>query len=194
MNEFDTARALLREFKGDTYTHGLGVLPQVGAITASQGRRAVFIGCLFPGCDCYLDAIRDALADAGVTLVGETVARRPTRPARMLARITDLLAKAQPRCHRQLSAAAAPSTPSRRPRCCARWAAQSRTTSAPAWSRRPPRRQGKTLTPHVAIQTAASSAAHLTKYSNITDLRTGQKKLIIDMAIVPQRPIFDYDT
>jgi alcohol dehydrogenase class IV len=49
------------------------------------------------------------------------------------------------------------------------------------------------LTPHVAIQTAASSGAHLTKYSNITDLSTGQKKLIVDEAIVPYQPVFDYE-
>jgi alcohol dehydrogenase class IV len=51
----------------------------------------------------------------------------------------------------------------------------------------------KKLTPHVAIQTAASSAAHLTKYSNITDVSTGQKKLIVDEAIVPAHPVFDYE-
>jgi alcohol dehydrogenase len=51
----------------------------------------------------------------------------------------------------------------------------------------------KTFTPHVAIQTAASSAAHLTKYSNITDISTGQKKLIVDDAIVPAYPVFDYE-
>jgi alcohol dehydrogenase len=48
------------------------------------------------------------------------------------------------------------------------------------------------LAPHVAIQAAASSGAHLTKYSNITDISTGQKKLIVDNAIVPTRAIFDY--
>ena len=53
--------------------------------------------------------------------------------------------------------------------------------------------RGKTLTPHVAIQTAASSGAHLTKYSNITDIQTGQKKLIVDDAIVPSRAAFQYD-
>lgn len=52
---------------------------------------------------------------------------------------------------------------------------------------------GKQLIPHLAIQTASSSAAHLTKYSNITDLTTGQKKLIVDNAIVPQRSAFDYE-
>ncbi|MCD6307786.1 MAG: iron-containing alcohol dehydrogenase, partial [Candidatus Latescibacteria bacterium] len=33
---------------------------------------------------------------------------------------------------------------------------------------------------------------HLTKYSNITDPMTGQKKLIIDMAVVPKKAIFDF--
>jgi len=51
---------------------------------------------------------------------------------------------------------------------------------------------GKKLTPHVAIQTASSSGAHLTKYSNITDIESGQKKLIVDEAIVPVQPVFDY--
>lgn len=50
----------------------------------------------------------------------------------------------------------------------------------------------KALWPLIAIQTAASSGAHLTKYSNITDLVTGQKKLIVDEAIVPQAAVFDY--
>jgi len=51
---------------------------------------------------------------------------------------------------------------------------------------------GVSPAPVVAVQTVASSAAHLTKYSNITDPMSGQKKLIIDMAIVPPKAIFDY--
>jgi len=46
--------------------------------------------------------------------------------------------------------------------------------------------------PVIAVQTAASSGAHLTKYSNITDLVTGQKKLIVDEAIVPPASVFDF--
>jgi alcohol dehydrogenase class IV len=52
---------------------------------------------------------------------------------------------------------------------------------------------GKKLKPVIAVQTAASSGAHLTKYSNITDVATGQKKLIVDDAIVPSRAVFQYD-
>jgi alcohol dehydrogenase len=52
--------------------------------------------------------------------------------------------------------------------------------------------QGKELLPFVAVQTASGSAAHLTKYSNITDFQTYQKKLIIDEGVVPTRSLFDY--
>jgi len=48
------------------------------------------------------------------------------------------------------------------------------------------------LLPVLAVMTAASSAAHLTRYSNVTNLELGQKKLLIDDAIVPPQAIFDY--
>jgi alcohol dehydrogenase class IV len=51
---------------------------------------------------------------------------------------------------------------------------------------------GAGLIPMVAVETAAGSAAHLTKYSNVTDLVAGQKKLIVDDAIIPDRAVFDY--
>jgi alcohol dehydrogenase class IV len=53
-------------------------------------------------------------------------------------------------------------------------------------------RDGKTMLPLVAVQLAASSAAHLTKYANITELASGQKKLIVDDALIPARALFDY--
>jgi alcohol dehydrogenase len=55
------------------------------------------------------------------------------------------------------------------------------------------RAAGKVLLPHVAVATVAGSAAHLTRYSNITDISTGQKKLIVDDVIVPAYSIFDYE-
>lgn len=51
---------------------------------------------------------------------------------------------------------------------------------------------GKDTIPVIAVQTASGSAAHLTKYSNVTDLVAGQKKLIVDDAIVPKKAVFDY--
>jgi alcohol dehydrogenase class IV len=53
-------------------------------------------------------------------------------------------------------------------------------------------RTGRSVLPVIPIQTAASSGAHLTKYSNITDPITNQKKLIVDEAILPPASVFDY--
>jgi alcohol dehydrogenase len=52
---------------------------------------------------------------------------------------------------------------------------------------------GVPLLPLAAVETSASSGAHLTKYSNITDPVTGQKKLVVDNALVPPCAVFDYD-
>ncbi|MFA7109869.1 MAG: iron-containing alcohol dehydrogenase, partial [Sphaerochaetaceae bacterium] len=51
-----------------------------------------------------------------------------------------------------------------------------------------------TLLPLIAVSTNASSGSHLTKYANITDTVTGQKKLIVDERIVPIASLFDYET
>jgi hypothetical protein len=40
---FDQARALIQRFKGDSYVHGLGVLPRAGALAAHLGRRAALV-------------------------------------------------------------------------------------------------------------------------------------------------------
>ncbi len=55
------------------------------------------------------------------------------------------------------------------------------------------KRSGRSVMPVVAVMMASSSGAHLTKYANITDLAAGQKKLVVDEAIVPPRAVFDYD-
>ena len=191
MTEFNTARTLLRDFKGDSYIHGLGVLPQVGSAAAALGQRAAFVGCQFPGCQCTMDAIRDSLASAGVTLAGEMDGAAPNAPREDVARISAELTRLNPDVIVSFGGGSTIDAVK---------AAEVLRTLGGAIEdyfgtglvTQAIQRAGKTLTPHVAIQTAASSAAHLTKYSNITDVHTGQKKLIVDMAVVPQRPVFDY--
>ncbi|MEM2849161.1 MAG: iron-containing alcohol dehydrogenase [Candidatus Bathyarchaeia archaeon] len=51
---------------------------------------------------------------------------------------------------------------------------------------------GRDLTPVVAVQAASSSGSHLTKYSNVTDPVTSQKKLIVDEAITPKRAVVGF--
>jgi alcohol dehydrogenase class IV len=191
MTNFDEARALLQEFKGDKYLHGMDVLPQIGSVTAQYGKKAALVRDVFPGADNYVKAIRESLAQAGVEVLGEINGAGPNAPREDLARITEELVKLDPEVIISFGGGSTID--------CTKAAEVLRTLGGDIEDyfgvglvTKAVEESDKTLTPHVAIQTASSSGAHLTKYSNITDVSTGQKKLIVDPAIVPIQPVFDY--
>ncbi len=191
MGDFNKARALLRRFKGDGYLYGLDVLPRVGRVAAAQGTRAVLVRNRFAGNSPYLGTIRQALEAAGVDIFAEVEGAAPNAPREDLKRLTDVIVDHEPNV---LVSFGGGSTID-----CVKAAEVLRTLGGDIEEyfgtglvTKKLQETGKALTPHVAIQTASSSGAHLTKYSNITDLETGQKKLIVDMAIVPQQPVYDY--
>lgn len=192
MAEFETARELLREFKGDSYLHGVGVLIQVGSVAASLGKRGALVADRFPGSDTFVRKIKDSLLAAGVDLAGEVAGAGPNAPREDLARITAELVDLNPDVivsfggGSTIDATKAAEVLRTLGGDIEDYFGTGLVTQALADS-------GKRLTPHVAAQTAASSGAHLTKYSNITDVKTGQKKLIVDEGIVPPRPVFDYE-
>jgi len=193
---FTAARELLLEFKGETYIHGLGVLPRVGPATrrlgpGDRGARGLLVRDRFGGAEPYLDQIRASLAAAGVTLVGELDGARANAPRDDLERITHGLAAANPDVVISFGGGSTIDATKAAEVLCTLGGSVEDYFGTGLVSRRLAE-TGKTLRGHVAIQTAASSGAHLTKYSNITDLSTGQKKLIVDEAIVPAQPVFDY--
>jgi alcohol dehydrogenase len=191
MGDFNRARLLLCKFKGESYVYGLGVLPQVGTIAAAHGKRAVLVRNRFGGNTPHLDTIRHALEQAGVDVFAEVEGAAPNAPREDLKRITEVIVDHEPDV---LVSFGGGSTID-----CVKAAEVLRTLGGDIEDyfgtglvTKKVQETGKKLTPHVAIQTASSSGAHLTKYSNITDVHSGQKKLIVDMAIVPQRPLYDY--
>jgi alcohol dehydrogenase len=191
MPDFEKARSLLREFKQDTYLFGAGVLPRVGGVAASLGRHPALVRGTFPGSDDYVQVIRSSLSEAGAALAGEIKGARPNAPREDLSRITDELKALDPDVIVSFGGGSTIDA--------TKAAEVLRTLGGEiddyfgtALVTKTVEQREKALTPHVSIQTVASSAAHLTKYSNITDVATGQKKLIVDEAIVPARPIFDY--
>ena len=196
------ADKLLRAFKGEQYVYGRGVLDQAGRLAAGLGRgpgrysrrrnQAAFIRSTYAGSDALAEIVVNSLAKADVTVTGEIAGSPPNAPREDLARIAEELDKID---YDVLVVLGGGSTID------ATKAAEvlhtlsgeidlyfgtNQVTDALSAA-------GKTLTPMLAIQTASSSAAHLTKYSNITDVHSGQKKLIVDQAIVPERALFDYD-
>ncbi|OQB26652.1 MAG: NAD-dependent methanol dehydrogenase [Chloroflexi bacterium ADurb.Bin180] len=192
MFSFDKAIALLREFKGSNYTFGSGVLDQVGAVTARLGHRAAFVYTVYPGNDVLIRRISNSLAAAGVEVAALIEGAAPNAPREDLTRITGELARANPDVIVVLGGGSTLDA--------TKAAEVLRTLGGTVDDyfgtgkvTEKIKQTGKKLTPVVAIQTAASSGAHLTKYANITDVHSGQKKLIVDEAMVPTHALFDYD-
>jgi alcohol dehydrogenase len=191
MTIFDTARELLQHFKGDTFVSGFGVLSEAGRLCAPLGRRAALVRDVFPGSERHVEAIVASLRAAGVEIADTIPGAAPNCPLADLARVEAALRACNPDVIVSFGGGSTID--------CAKAAEVLRSlgggieeyfgtglvTARLAAS-------GARLTPHLAIQSAASSAAHLTKYSNITNLEAGQKKLIVDDAIVPARSLFDY--
>ena len=185
------AEGLLEQFKGDTYLYGREVLSQVGIVAARAGRQAVLVTDSFPGSEGFIAQIRQSLEKSGVEVVQEIAGAGPNAPREDLYRITEQLVKVVPDVlvsfggGSTIDAVKAAEVLRTLGGTIEDYFGTGNVTAVIEKSE-------KNLCKHVAIQTAASSGAHLTKYSNITEAASGQKKLIVDEAIVPQYPVFDH--
>jgi alcohol dehydrogenase len=191
MTMLETARELLWQFKGDTFVSGFGVLPEAGRLCAALGRRAVLVRDVFPGSERHVDAIVASLLAAGVEIAATIPGAAPNAPLADLARLEAELRTYNPDVIVSFGGGSTID--------CTKAAEVLRSLGGPiddyfgtGLVTAKLNASGARLAPHLAIQSAASSAAHLTKYSNITDVTAGQKKLIVDDAIVPARALFDY--
>jgi alcohol dehydrogenase len=192
VSDFTRARRLIEDFQGDRYIFGSGVLQQTGRVTAELGKRAAVVYDPFPGNFPFLRSIKDLLKASGVAVVRQIEGARPNAPREDLYRIADDLKATDADVIVCLGGGSTIDA--------AKAAEVLRTLGGTideyfgtGMVTERMNATGRKLAPVVAIQTAASTGAHLTKYSNITDVKTGQKKLVVDPAIVPARAIFDYD-
>jgi alcohol dehydrogenase len=203
----ERAQKMLRDWKGEAYTFGFDVLNKVGDYAAYQGRRALVIssGLGKAWISKPLAAVGESLGGRGIEFERIRGAA-PNAPQEDLYRLALQVARSRPE---MIVALGGGSTID------AAKAADVLATYSPAEVKeilQAPEAAASSIEPYfgvgqvsrlrdgtnrsplpiVAVQTVASSSAHLTKYSNITDLTTGQKKLIVDEAIVPQAAVFDY--
>lgn len=190
MDPFERAKELLREFKGAFYAFGPGSLDKVGPLAAELGSRVALVRPRSHGADIVRRAVQ-SLEKAGVRVVGEIVGAAPNAPREDALRIAGELTELVPDA---VVAIGGGSTLDAVKAAVVLSALGGEIDDYFGVGRVSERldAEGAQLTPMLAVQTAASSGAHLTKYSNITDTRTGQKKLIVDEAIVPLRAVFDY--
>ncbi|GAB4401127.1 MAG: hypothetical protein Kow00123_10020 [Anaerolineales bacterium] len=190
MDAFARAKELLREFKADRYAFGVGVLDRTGELAVELGSRAALVRPRSHGADVVRQVVK-SLEGAGVRVVGEITGAAPNAPREDVARIAEELAQLVPDV---VVAIGSGSTLDAVKAACVLLALGGAIDDYFGVGRVSERLDVECvqLTPMLAVQTAASSGAHLTKYANITDPSTGQKKLIVDEAIVPPRAVFDY--
>lgn len=185
------AKKLIREFKGKNYIHGLGCLDKTGGLVKEVGSSILLVSSLHHRDPKSSEILADSLAEAGVQVTGHTLSSRPNSPHEDVFRIKDSILESKPEC--VLTASGGSGIDATKAAIVLTslggeledYFGLDKVTGKL-------RSTGARLLPLVAVQTASGSAAHLTKYSNITDLQIQQKKLIIDEAIIPPRCLFDY--
>jgi alcohol dehydrogenase len=188
---------LLKGWKGDSYIFGLNVLPQLEFVAKKYKGKALVVSCKLPFMQELNDRILALLAKAGVEIAGGGIVNeaKPNAPREDVYRIESYILHYRPdflvavgggssidcvKAANVLAALGGAVTPE-----IDHYFGVGKVTEEF-------KKTGLKSLPLVAIQTSASSGAHLTKYSNITDPVAGQKKLIVDEAVVPAAPFFDY--
>lgn len=192
MNELkEKARELLKEFKGEKYVFGIDCLDKLGSLALEMGQRSLLVTNMGDWDVSTLNRIQDSMASAGVEVLGPVPGAAPNAPREDVFRLTEEIFNTRPDNivvvdgGSGIDAVKAASVLAVLGGDVEDYFGTGKVTDKL-------QAEGKALIPVVAVQTAASSAAHLTKYSNITDIGTAQKKIIVDEAIVPPRALFDY--
>ncbi|MCG2815082.1 MAG: iron-containing alcohol dehydrogenase, partial [Candidatus Aminicenantes bacterium] len=185
------ARQLLKEFKGDDYLFGIGVLDRLGDLVSPFGKKCLLITNLGDWNRGDLDLVLSVLNKAGIAVEGPVPSAGPNAPREDVIRLGETVRRSMPDSivvidgGSGIDAAKAASVLAVLGGDVEDYFGVGKVSERLS-------AEGKKLIPLVAVQTAASSAAHLTKYSNITDISVSQKKLIVDEAVVPPKALFDY--
>ena len=195
MDYKDKAKGMLNNWKKGNYAFGMDVLDKVGNFAKKSGKSTMLVVTEW-GCEKWteplVEDIKSFLRDKNVDILDVIRGARANAPREDVYRIANQIEKKDPD---SVIAVGGGSTID------AVKAASVLSTLSPddvetyfgmGLVTKELNAEGKKLPIAIAVQTAASSGAHLTKYSNVTDPLTGQKKLIIDEAIVPPLAVFDY--
>jgi alcohol dehydrogenase len=191
MNEAEKRRAegLLREFKGDSYAFGEGALQEVGNYAAKLGKNMVIIAGGHAKKSGVLDEVVSSITKKGINVTDVFEGARPNTPKEDVYRLAYQLLRSKwsgviaiggGSCIDASKAALV-------------LANYGGVIDDYFGTGKVSEKSGGKQLPLIAVQTASSSGAHLTKYSNVTDIITNQKKLIVDESIVPKYSVFQYD-
>jgi len=196
-NNKELAAKILTEFKGDNYLFGLDRINELGSLTLTLGKRVSVIA-IDPDKEWsapVYERILQILSKAGIELAGNTIkGAGPNAPMEDVYRIAVEIRLQDPEAVITIGAGSSID------------ASKAAVAYLALQEDHPDlndyfgmgvvsqmlHKSNRKMLPVIAVQLTAGSAAHLTKYSNITDFGIGQKMLIIDEAVIPPKALFDY--
>lgn len=187
----EKAGKLLWEFKGKDYVFGPGCLGRAGEQAASLGKKVLLITRLHQRDPASYETLASSLEEQGLAVKGPIPSARPNSPKEDVSRIKEAILRFEPEALVVASGGSGIDA-AKAALVLAVLGGDVEDYFGTGKVTEELERRGKKLLSLLAIQTASSSAAHLTKYANITDLRARQKKLIMDEAVVPRKALFDY--
>lgn len=196
MDYKERAKKMLNDWKKGSYAFGLGVLEQVGDFAQREGRSTMLVVTGW-GTEKWIeplvDDIKSSLARKSVDVIDLITGAGPNAPRQDVYRIANQIGKKRPDSIVAVGGGSTIDAVKTASVLASLDSDDMETYFGAGLIAERLKAEGKKLFPVIAVQTAASSGAHLTKYSNITDPLTAQKKLIIDEAIVPPWAVFDYE-
>lgn len=187
----EKARALIDEFKGENYIFGIDCLQRVGQLSAPIGKKVLLVTSLQKRDPKSYQNIFESLVESGLGITGPFPSAQPNSPKEDVSRIKEEILREKPDFVLVASGGSGIDA-TKAAIILAILGGDTEDYFGIGKVTEKLHTEGKKLLPLVAIQTASGSSAHLTKYSNITDLKTNQKKIIVDEAVIPPRALFDY--
>lgn len=191
----EKAKNLIETWKGPSYTFGVGVLDLIGAKAKAYGNKVLVVSE-----DMFEDInqrVVASLSESGVELVPNTIVQgaKPNAPREDVYRLESYILHHRPNSIIVIGGGSGiDAIKAANVLAClgADYSAEIEAYFGVGLVSEALKKTECKLIPVIAVQTSASSGAHLTKYANITDPVEGQKKLIVDDAVVPAAPLFDY--
>jgi len=197
MDYKDRAKGILNDWKKEGYAFGMGVLEKVGDFAKRSGKSTMLVVTglgVEKWTEPLLDKIRSCLRDKNIDILALIRGARANAPREDVYRIANQIGKKKPDSIVAVGGGSTIDAVKAASVLACLDSDDIETYFGTGMVTERLNAENVKLLPLIAVQTASSSGAHLTKYANITDPSTGQKKLIIDEAIVPPRAVFDYST
>jgi len=196
-DKINQAGKLLKDYKGRKFSFGLGCLPDLAEFVLEYGSETLLIISQNEWAASLRKEVNRIFEKNKIDIIAETGTSKENTPREDVFALADLIRSVKPKsivcvgggsaidCAKAANVLAVLSSDNRN---LEDFYGVGKVSEAIG------KADGLKLYPLIAVGVAAGSGAHITKYSNVTDLIAGQKKLIVDEAIIPDRAVFDYRT